>query len=132
VVGGVVAVAEQLAEDRGGDAGGEREQRRGAAGLGMDAELAQAAADPLGPDVGARFGAGQQPRSGGLCVHGAEQRGEWVVDLDRVRAELEEDVWAAQVEVVVAEGDDAGDALAVEQDQAARDAGGRLERVVVE
>jgi hypothetical protein len=65
-------------------------------------------------------------------VHGAEQRGEWVVDLDRVRAELEEDVWAAQVEVVVAEGDDAGDALAVEQDQAARDAGGRLERVVVE
>ena len=90
VVGGVVAVAEQLAEDGGGDAGGECEQRRGAAGLGVDAKLAQAAADALGPDVGARFGAGQQPRSGGLGVHGAEQCGEWVWDLDRVLAELEE------------------------------------------
>ena len=52
--------------------------------------------------------------------------------LDRVRAVLEVYVWAAQVEVVAAEGEDAGDALAVEQDQATRDAGGRLERVVVE
>ena len=37
-----------------------------------------------------------------------------------------------EVEVVGAERDDPGDALAVEQDQAARDAGRELERVVVE
>jgi hypothetical protein len=54
---------------------------------------------------------------------GPEQRGEWVGDFDRVVAELEADPWAVQVEVVAAEGDDPGDALAVEQDQAARDAG---------
>jgi hypothetical protein len=65
-------------------------------------------------------------------VHGAEQYGEWVGDFDRVLAELEADLWATEVEVVAAQGDDAGDALAVEQDQAARDAGGQLERVVVE
>jgi hypothetical protein len=94
VVGGVVAVAEQCAEDGGGDAGAEREQRRGAAGLGVDAELAQAAADALGSDVGARLGAGQQPRSGGLGAQGAEQCGEWVGDFDRILAELEEDLRA--------------------------------------
>ena len=103
VVGGVIAVAEQLAEDWGGDAGGEREQRRGAAGLGVDAELAQAATDALGPDVGARLSAGQQPRSGGLGVHGAEQCGEWVGDVDRVLAEREEDLWATEVEVIAAQ-----------------------------
>jgi hypothetical protein len=72
VVGGVVAVAEQLAEDGGGDAGGEREQRRAAAGVGSDAELAQAAADALGPDVAAGLGAGEQPWSRGLGVQGAQ------------------------------------------------------------
>lgn len=55
MVGGVVAVAEQFAEDGSGDVGGEREQRRGAGGLGVDTELAQAAADALGTDVGARL-----------------------------------------------------------------------------
>jgi hypothetical protein len=119
----VSSQSEQLAEHGGGDAGGEREQCRGTAGLWADAELAQAAADALGSDVGARLGAGQQPWSRGLGVQGAEQRGEWVGDFDRVVAELEADPWAVQVEVVAAEGDDPGDALAVEQDQAARDAG---------
>jgi hypothetical protein len=94
VVGGVVAIAEQLAEDGSGDAGGEREQRRGAAGLGVDAELVQAAADALGPDVVARLSAGQQPRGCGLGVQGAEHCGEWVGDLDRVPAEREEDLSA--------------------------------------
>jgi len=65
-------------------------------------------------------------------VHGAEQCGEWVGDVDRVLAEREEDLWATEVEVIAAQGDDAGDALAVQQDEAARDAGGQLERVVVE
>ena len=132
MVGGVVAVAEQLAEDGGGDVGGEREQRCGTAGVGADAELAQAAADALGPDVGAWLGAGQQPWSGGLGVQGAEQCGEWVGDLDRVVAEPEADLRSVEVEVVGAERDDPGDALAVEQDQAARDAGREFERVVVE
>jgi hypothetical protein len=50
----------------------------------------------------------------------------------RVLAELEKDPWVTEVEVVAALGDDAGDALAIEQDQAAREAGGQLERVVVE
>jgi hypothetical protein len=47
-------------------------------------------------------------------------------------AEPEADPRAVEVEVVGGEGDDPGDALAVEQDQAARDAGRELERVVVE
>ena len=69
---------------------------------------------------------------GGLGVQGAEQCGEWVGDLDRVVAEPEADLRSVEVEVVGAERDDPGDALAVEQDQAARDAGREFERVVVE
>ena len=61
-------------------------------------------------------------------MQGAEQCGEWVGDLDRIVAELLADLSALEVEVVGAEGDDAGDALAVEQDQAARDAGLEFER----
>jgi hypothetical protein len=60
----------------------------------------------------------------GRCppVEGAEHSGDWVGDLDRIVAELEEDMRTAQVEVVAAERHDAGDPLAVEQDQTARDA----------
>ena len=54
--------AEQAGEDRGGQFGGELEQRGGAGGPGVDADLVEPFGEPVGADRLAGPPAGQQPR----------------------------------------------------------------------
>jgi hypothetical protein len=132
VVGGVVVVAEEFGEDRGGDGDCEREERAGAGGARGDPELAKSAADAFGSDVRAGFGAGEQPRVGGVLVLVSQQCGEWFGDGDGVLTEAEwRVVVLVDLEVGGAESDDAGDELAVEQQQRSGDPDRRLDVVIV-
>jgi hypothetical protein len=95
--------------------------------------LAEPAADAFGSDVRAGFGAGEQPRVGGVLVLVSQQCGEPFRDGDGVLAEAEvHDVVLVDLEVGGAESDDAGDELAVEQQQRSGDPGRRLDLFVVQ
>jgi hypothetical protein len=60
-----VVQAEEVGEDRGGELGGEVEQRGAASGLGVDAEGSQAFAERVRGDGAAGQVPGEQPGGGG-------------------------------------------------------------------
>ena len=132
VVGGVVVVAEELGEDRRGDGDREREQRARSGCAGGDPELAEPAADPLGPDVRAWLCAWEQPRLCGMFALVAQQRGELWRDCDRVVTEPKSNLAVVGLDIFVAEPDDAGDELTVEQKQRPGDAYLRLDVGAIE
>jgi hypothetical protein len=122
VVGGVVVVAEEFGEDRGGDCDGERDERAGSGCLWADPEFAKSAADALGSDVRARFRAREQPRASRVFPLAAQQRGDLFGDRDGVVTEPKPDLVAVDLDIFAAEPDDAGDELSVEQQQRSGDA----------
>jgi hypothetical protein len=88
VVGGVVVVAEEFGEDRGGDCDGEGDERAGSGCAWADPEFAESAADALGSDVRAWFRAWEQPWAGRVLLLVAEQRSELFGYRDGISAEL--------------------------------------------
>ena len=92
--------AEDVGEDRGGELGGEVEQRGTAAGLGVDAEGPQAFAEPGRGDGPAGQVPGEQPGGGGrgadaaVAAPAADELeggvGEWAWDGCVVAAEPDE------------------------------------------
>jgi hypothetical protein len=122
VVGGVVVVAEEFGEDRGGDCDREGEERAGSGCAWRDPEFAESAADALGSDVRARFRAWEQPRAGRVLPLVAEQCSELFGYRDGVATEPKPDLAVVDLDLFGAEPDDPGDELAVEQQERSGDA----------
>ena len=133
--------AEHPGEDRGGQFGGEGEQRGGSVLPGLQADLLEALAEPVVGEGQSGAAAGEQPRhvvrgaDPGLAAAGrdevADQAGQWLGEDDRRAAEPDRDCVVAEVDVVDGELADGGDALGVEDQQQPSDPVGGRERVVV-
>ena len=134
--------AEQVGEDSGGKLGGEVEEGGAAAGLGVDTEGPEPSAERVRGDGTAGQMTGEQP--GGL-LRGADAAvtapvvdelgdgdGEWSGDGHVVAAEPDEHLLTAAGDLAGGHDGDAGQWLAVKQQQAAGDPVGGVERIVVQ
>lgn len=118
---------EHPGEDRGGDFGGEREQRGGAVLFGPDSDLVEALADPVVPEGMSGASSREKPRGVvggadlGLAAAGrnefADQAGQRRGENDRRSAERDRDGVVLEVDVVDGELADGGDLLCVEDQQ---------------
>jgi hypothetical protein len=141
--GGDVDVdAEQAGEDRGGQVGGELEERGGAGLARAYAELPQAFGELVGADGASGLPAWEQPRRGSLVTEGsvapagggelADEAGKRLGEDDGFAAEVQLYCAAAGLDVVEGEAADHRWPLGVEEDEKAGSAVGWLEGVVVE
>ena len=134
--------AEEAGDDCGGELGGEVEERGPAAGLGVDAEGAQALAEPGRGDGPPGQVAGEQPGGGGLGSDAAVTAaavdelegggGERAGNGNIVAAEPDEYLAVVAGDLAGGNDGDAGERLPVKEQQASGDPVGEVERVVVQ
>jgi len=140
--GGRLVQPEEVSEDRGGELGGQIEQRGPASGLGVDADAPETLAEPGRGDRAAGQVPGEQPGGGGRGTDAPvaapvtdqleDSVGQRAGDGHVVPSEPDERLAVAAGDLTGGHNGDAGQRLAVEQQQAAGHPVGGVERGVAQ